>query len=99
MHLTSDRGGAESAKVRPDRILWVGYRVGCPDQLDPAVWSAMEGPFALWFGSPSAVQNFSTLAPGAIDRAAIVWAHGATTVREVLGHGVTAFPRRFDVGP
>ncbi len=81
IHLTSDLGGAESFAVRPDRTLWIGYRTVCPDALPEPVQAALElGPYALWFGSPSAVHHLDRLAPGALGRAENVWAHGGTTL-------------------
>jgi uroporphyrinogen-III synthase len=96
VHLTSDLGGAESAKSRPDRVLWTGYRVVCPASLPDPVMKALRGPsYALWFGSPSAVQNFETLAPGAVLKASRVWAHGGTTLAELEGMGVAVIDRVF----
>ncbi|MDP2308462.1 MAG: uroporphyrinogen-III synthase [Pseudomonadota bacterium] len=84
---TSDLGGDEVLRVRPDALLWMLYRTVCPASLPDAALAALAGPFDVLFTSPSAVLHFDVLAPGAILRARRVLCHGATTVAEVLRHG------------
>ncbi len=80
---TSDLGGEEVLRVRPDAIRWVLYRTVCPDALPAAALAALAGPFDVLFTSPSAVRNFDRLAPGALLRARRALCHGATTLAEV----------------
>jgi uroporphyrinogen-III synthase len=84
---TSDLGGDEVLRVRPDAVVWVLYRTVCPEALPAAAISALAGPFDVLFTSPSAVLHFETLAPGALLRARRVLCHGATTLGEVNRHG------------
>lgn len=92
---TSDLGGAEVRKVRPDAYVWIVYRTVCPAALPPAALSAMEEPFDVLFTSPSAVHNFVALAPGALARAARILCHGRTTIEavEALGHTAERAPQ------
>lgn len=93
VHLTSDLGGEESAGVRPDRLVWVGYHTQRPPALPIEVTDAIAaGDFAVWFGSPSAVRNFEELAPGAARRASVLWTHGGTTFEAVRQAHPTARP-------
>ncbi|MFZ5476003.1 MAG: uroporphyrinogen-III synthase [Myxococcota bacterium] len=80
---TSDLGGDEVRRVRPDAVLWVVYRTVCPDALPPAAVAALAGEFDVLFTSPSAVRNFERLAPGALARATRVLCHGRTTLAAV----------------
>lgn len=99
IHLTSDLGGAESAKARPDRLLWVGYQALCPAALPARLVEVLRHErYALWFGSPSAAQNFETLAPGATARAETIWAHGRTTLAFVDARGFKGQLRGFPEG-
>lgn len=84
---TSDLGGAEVLRVRPDAAVWVIYRTVCPPALPAEALAALEGPFDVWFTSPSAVRNFARLAPGALARARRVLWFGATTAAEIAKHG------------
>ncbi|MDP2316130.1 MAG: uroporphyrinogen-III synthase [Pseudomonadota bacterium] len=84
---TSDLGGDEVLRVRPDAVRWVLYRTVCPDALPAAAVAALDGPFDVLFTSPSAVRNFDRLAPGALARARRVLCHGATTLAEVETFG------------
>lgn len=84
---TSDRGGEEVLRVRPDAVVWVLYRTVCPAALPPDAVAALAGPFDVLFTSPSAVVHFAALAPGALLRARRVLCHGATTLLEVGRHG------------
>ncbi|MFN7144023.1 MAG: uroporphyrinogen-III synthase, partial [Myxococcota bacterium] len=84
---TSDLGGAEVLRVRPDAHVWVLYRTVCPASLPPPARAALDGPFDVWFTSPSAVRNFDRLAPGALGRARRVLWFGATTGAEIERYG------------
>jgi uroporphyrinogen-III synthase len=84
---TSDLGGEEVRRVRPDARLWVLYATVCPEALPAAARAALEGRFDVLFASPSAVRNFERLAPGALARARRVLCHGRTTMEEVARHG------------
>lgn len=87
---TSDLGGAEVRKIRPDAYVWVVYRTVRPSTLPPEAIAAMEGPFDVLFTSPSAVHNFVVLAPGALERAVRVLCHGRTTIEAVEALGRVA---------
>lgn len=76
---TSDLGGDEVRRVRPDAEAVVAYRTTCPERLPDDARAALAGPFRLYAASPSALKNLETLAPGAVARAERVYAHGATT--------------------
>lgn len=91
---TSDLGGAEVLRVRADAHVWVLYQTVCPPDLPADARAALDGPFDVWFTSPSAVRNFERLAPGALARARRVLWFGATTAAEIEKHGRTgeAFP-------
>jgi uroporphyrinogen-III synthase len=93
LYATSDLGGDEVLRVRPDAIRWVLYRTVCPDALPPAALAALAGPFDVLFTSPSAVRNFDQLAPGALARARRILCHGATTRAAVrtMGHDAVHF--------
>lgn len=88
--VTSDIGGQEVQKVRPDAVLWVVYRTVCPPSLPPDAIAALEGDFEVLLASPSAVRHFERLAPGALARARRVLCHGATTLAEARRLGVDA---------
>lgn len=87
--VTSDIGGDEVRKVRPDARMWVVYRTVCPPALPEAARAALDGEFELFFASPSAIRNFARLAPGALARARRVLCHGRTTLEEATRLGVT----------
>jgi uroporphyrinogen-III synthase len=89
---TSDLGGDEVLRVRPDAIRWVVYRTVCPDLLPREAVAAMAGPFDVLFASPSAVRHFARLAPGAILHARRVLCHGATTLTELRRFGRAGEP-------
>ncbi len=84
---TSDLGGPEVLGVRPDAVRWALYRTACPSRLPEAAVVAMEGAFDVHFASPSAVDHFVRLAPGALARARRVLFHGATTGEAVRRQG------------
>lgn len=87
---TSDLGGDEIARVRPDVLRWVLYRTTCPPDLPPAARAALDGPFDVLFASPSAVRNFRALAPAARPRRALC--HGATTLEAAALAGYSPEP-------
>jgi uroporphyrinogen-III synthase len=84
---TSDLGGDEVQRVRPDAVRWVLYRTVCPPDLPAAARAALEGSFDVLFTSPSAVRHFDRLAPGALARARRILCHGGTTLAEVTRFG------------
>jgi uroporphyrinogen-III synthase len=84
---TSDLGGAEARAARPDAVLWPLYRTALAETLPAAAREALRGTFDVWFGSPSAVEGFARLAPGALARARRVYTFGATTRDEVVARG------------
>lgn len=84
---TSDLGGAEVRRVRPDAHLVVAYRTACPERLPDAARTALAGPFRLYAASPSALLNLEALTPGAVARAERVYAHGATTAHTARALG------------
>lgn len=91
---TSDLGGQEVLRVRPDASIWPLYRTECPDSLPDAVRTALALTFDVWFTSPSTVANFEKLAPGALERAREVFWTGETTrialaarTRRTVTHG------------
>jgi uroporphyrinogen-III synthase len=90
--LTSDQGGDEVRRIRPDALFWVAYRTTCPPRLPRRAVMAMREPFDLLFASPSAVNHFERLAPGRIADARTIFAHGATTADAVRRAGRAAAP-------
>jgi len=89
---TSDIGGDEVLRVRPDAARWVLYRTVCPATLPGEAVAATRGVFDVLFTSPSAVRNFENLAPGALAKARRVLCFGATTCAEVEARGAIAEP-------
>jgi len=89
---TSDLGGDEVRRVRPDARLWVLYRTCTPASLPPAARAALAGPFDVLFTSPSAVAGFERLAPGALHRARRRLCHGGTTLEAVAARGAVGEP-------
>lgn len=88
--LGSDLAGAELLAVRPEARHVVAYRAACPAALPPAAVDAMRGDFAVAFASPSAVDHFVALAPGALERASARWCHGRTTAAAIGARGLPA---------
>ena len=88
---TSDLGGDEILRVRPDAHKWVVYRTVCPPALPAEALAVLAGEFDVLFASPSAVVNFESLAPGAILRARRVLCFGGTTLRAARHHRPDAF--------
>lgn len=95
LHATSDLGGAEVLRVRPDARIWVVYRTACPASLPPSALAALGGPYEVLFCSPSAIDHFERLAPGALIRADAVLCHGRTTLAALARRGLTG--RRVDL--
>ena len=77
--LTSQLGGGEVWRVRPDAIRLVGYATICPERLPEEAVRALAGEYEVLVASPSAVENLERLAPGALRRAARVHVQGRTT--------------------
>lgn len=77
--LTSDLGGDEARKIRPDLVVVPVYRTAAPASLPPEAAAALAGDYALRAASPSALRNLDQLHPGAVARAVHVVAFGATT--------------------
>lgn len=92
--LRSDLGGDEVLAIRPDARSVIAYHTRCPDALPEVVARALSGdqPYALHVGSPSAVHHLELLWPGALARAAVVYARGRTTVEALARIGVSALP-------
>ena len=90
--LTSDLGGEEVRRIRPDAMLWVAYRTTCPPRLPRRAVMAMRHAFDVLFASPSAVNHFERLAPGRLADARTIFAHGATTAEAVRRAGRPAAP-------
>ncbi len=76
---TSNLGGEEVLRVRPDAVIWPLYRTCCPDALPEDAIAALQAPFDVWFTSPSTIANFDRLAPGALTRAREIFWSGDTT--------------------
>lgn len=94
---TSDRGGDEARRIRPDVLLWVLYRTVTPATLPEAARAALAGPFDVLFTSPSAVEGFERLAPGMLARARRRLCHGGTTLAAVEARGLTG--ERYSLDP
>lgn len=77
---TSDRGGDEALRVRPDAVRLVAYRTDCPADLPAEARAAMAAPYDVLAASPSALEHLDRLAPGAVAGARVVWCHGRTTL-------------------
>ena len=89
--LTSQIGGEEAWRVRPDAIRVVVYETGCPARLPEAAERVLAGEnpygYEVLVASPSAVVNLERLWPGALAGAARLHVRGRTTgeaVAEVL---------------
>lgn len=96
---TSDLGGEEVWRVRPDAVRWVTYRTEAPDDLPaPARAALAGGAYAVLATSPSALRHLERLAPGAVTHATHVLCHGATTLREAERLGGRAVPWRLPEG-
>jgi uroporphyrinogen-III synthase len=86
----SDRAGDEVRSVRTDTRLVIAYRTVAPAALPADALDATRGEFDLVFASPSAVENFAALVPGAIERASARWCLGRTTAAAVQARGLPA---------
>lgn len=87
--VASDLAGAELRPVRPDVVHLVSWRT-----LPAAALELPDGPFDVLFASPSAVDAFVGLAPGAAIRHA--WCHGRTTLDAARRAGLPAHLRSLD---
>ena len=86
---TSDIGGDEVLRVRPDTMRWVTYQTVCPADLPAAARAALLGAYEVLAASPSALRNLEALAPGAVARARCIRAWGGTTRAAALALGAT----------
>lgn len=91
---TSDLGGDEVRRVRPDVTVWVTYRTVCPVALPDEAVAALAGDYDLLAASPSQLRHLDALAPGAVARARAVYCHGGTTLDEAVRLGGHALPHR-----
>lgn len=89
--LTSDLGGEEVLRVRPDAVVIPTYRT-CPVGELPT----FAEPYSLLAASPSALRAFEALRPGGVARAERVYARGATTLVEAQRLGA---PLALDADP
>lgn len=89
--LTSQLGGEEVWRVRPDASRLVVYRTVCPARLPEGVARALAGGgYELLVASPSAAEHLERLWPGALAGAARLHLRGRTTelaVAGILGRG------------
>jgi uroporphyrinogen-III synthase len=88
--LTSDLGGEEFLKVRPDGKVVAVYGSACPESLPEEALVAMQGVFDVFFASPSAAQHFNKLAPYGLERARKRFFRGRTTGEALENLGFTA---------
>lgn len=89
--LTSDLGGDEALRVRPDAIVVPTYRTLPVESLP-----AFDRPYSLYAASPSALRVFDALVPGGVAGAERVYARGATTLAEAQRLGA---PLALDADP
>ncbi len=92
--LTSDLGAHTAARRWPTMAVLVTHRTVAPASLPaPAAALLASGTaFAVFFASPSAVENFEHLAPGAAARAAARYVHGASTAAALTALGLSSSP-------
>ncbi len=97
LHLTSNLGGDEVRRVRPDAWVYPAYITACPESLPAPVLEAVKAPYELLFFSPSAVRHLEHLLPGALAAAQRVWWFGDTTRVELAARGITGVPWKEDL--
>lgn len=92
--LTSDLGAEHAAARWPQLAILVTHRTVAPDSLPAAALQRLTSgaPYAVFFASPSAVENFEAFAPGALARAAKTYFHGESTRRALEARGVSPLP-------
>ena len=92
--LTSDLGAEHAARRWPTLAVLVTHRTVAPAALPPAALSllASGAAYAVFFASPSAVENFERLAPGAAARASARYIHGVSTAAALAARGLSSSP-------
>lgn len=92
--LTSDLGAEHAGRRWPTLAVLVTHRTVAPTSLPEAAVAllASGAAYAVFFASPSAVENFEHLAPGATARAAARYVHGASTAAALTARGLSSSP-------
>jgi len=92
--LTSDLGVVEAGRRWPALAAVATHRTRCPAALPPPAQAllASGAAYDVLVASPSAVENFELLSPGALRRARRVYCHGRSTLAAAQSYHLTPEP-------